>query len=284
MRNSYYIFVVAHSIRGRIRRIHIPQYVLYGCGLLALVGLFTVLAAVGSYARMLLKVVNYNHLRMEADALRRKSDTLQARMNQTEVQLTSLQNLASEVSAAYGIRRAGNGSLPVGAVPGQAETFGATAQHFRFLLRASYFVLPYRHELLDGSARTAVLPLDWPLRGRLTGSFGDRLDPFNGEGTFHAGVDIASYYGAPVRAAADGVVLNAAWESGYGRAVLLDHGRGMRTMYAHLAGFNVAPGQVVLASEIIGFVGRSGRSTGPHLHYEVRVQNTPVNPRRFLGD
>ena len=284
MRNTYYIFVVAHSIRGRIRRIHIPQYSVYLCGLLALVGLFTVLAAVGSYARMLLKVVNYNHMRMEVNALRQNFSNLQAEMDQTQTQLTSLQDLASEVSVAYGIRRAGNGSLPVAAESERAKTFGATAEHFRFLVRASYFVLPYRHEFLEGRFLTTGLPLDWPLKGRLTGSFGDRLDPFNGEGSFHAGVDIATYYGAPVRAAADGVVLNTSWESGYGRAVTLAHGRGVRTMYAHLAGFNVASGQVVLAGETVGFVGRSGRSTGPHLHYEVRIQNTPVNPTRFLGD
>ena len=282
MRNTYYIFVVAHSIRGRIRRIHIPHYFVYFCGLLALVGLFTVLAAFGSYTRMLLKVVSYNHMRMEMEALRQKFNNLQAKMDQTQVQLTSLQDLAGEVSVAYGIRRAGNGSLPVAA---EAEkTFGATAEHYQFLLRASYFVLPYRHEFLQGRTVTTGLPLDWPLKGRLTGSFGDRLDPFNGEGSFHAGVDIATSYGAPVQAAADGVVLKTSWESGYGRAVMLAHGRGVRTMYAHLAGFNVAAGQVVLAGDTIGFVGRSGRSTGPHLHYEVRIEDTPVNPTRFLGD
>ena len=282
MRNTYYIFVVAHSIRGRTRRIHIPHYFVYFCGLLALVGLFTVLAAFGSYTRMLLKVVSYNHMRMEMEALRERFSNLQAKMDQTQVQLTSLQDLASEVSAAYGIRRAGNGSLP-GAAEAE-KTFGATAEHYQFLLRASYFVLPYRHEFLQGRAVTTGLPLDWPLKGRLTGSFGDRLDPFNGEGSFHAGVDIATSYGAPVQAAADGVVLKTSWESGYGRAVMLAHGRGVRTMYAHLAGFNVAAGQVVLAGDTIGFVGRSGRSTGPHLHYEVRIEDTPVNPTRFLGD
>jgi len=125
--------------------------------------------------------------------------------------------------------------------------------------------------------------LNWPLLGQLTGSFGDRLDPFNGEGAFHAGVDISSSFGSPVRAAADAVVVTAERESGYGLAVLLDHGRGVRTVYAQLSGFNVAPGQAVLGGEIIGYVGRSGRTTGPHLHYEVRIQNTPVNPARFLA-
>lgn len=282
MRNSYYIFVVAHSIRGRIRRIHIPQYFVYVCGLFALIGLVTVLAAVGSYTRMLLKVANYNHLRSEAELLKQKFSSLQRNMRQTEVQLASLQNLASEVSVAYGIRRA-NGAEVRSSALDRAEAFRASAEQFQFLLRASYTPLPFRYEFLDTRSSTISIPMDWPLQGTLTGSFGDRLDPFNGEGSFHAGVDISSFYGAPVRAAADGVVVSSARESGYGMVVLLDHGRGVRTFYAHLSGFNAAPGQVVLAGEIIGFVGRSGRSTGPHLHYEVRIQNNPVNPSRFLG-
>jgi murein DD-endopeptidase MepM/ murein hydrolase activator NlpD len=85
-----------------------------------------------------------------------------------------------------------------------------------------------------------------------------------------------------VRAATSGVVVSAQRESGYGLCVVMDHGRGLRTLYAHLSGFNVSPGQAVLGGEVIGYVGRSGRSTGPHLHYEVRVQSTPVNPSRFL--
>ncbi len=283
MRNSYYIFVVAHSIRGRIRRIHIPHYFVYLCGVFALIGFITVLAAVGSYTRMLLKVANYNHLRREAELLKRKYNSLRTTMSQTEVQLASLQTLANEVSVAYGIKRPAGVAEPLPTGPGRAQAFRASAEQFQLLLRASYTPLPLRYEFLDARPGTAGLPLEWPLQGALMSGFGDRLDPFNGEGAFHAGVDISSFYGAPVRAAADGAVISAARESGYGMAVLLDHGRGVRTIYAHLSGFNVTPGQAVLAGEIIGFVGRSGRSTGAHLHYEVRLQNIPVNPSRFLG-
>ncbi len=283
MRNNYYIFVVAHSIRGRIRRIHIPHYFVYLLGFLALIGAITVLAAVGSYTRMLLKVANYNHLRSEAELLKKKYTKLRNTMSQTEVQLASLQTLASEVSAAYGIRRSASELAPLGGEPERVQAYRASAEQFQLLLRASFTPLPHRYQFLETRSGAVDLPLDWPLEGRLTGSFGDRLDPFKGEGAFHAGLDISSFYGAPVRAAAPGVVLSATRESGYGMAVMLDHGRGVHTYYAHLSGFNVTPGQVVLGGEIIGYVGRSGRSTGPHLHYEVRIQNTPVNPSRFLG-
>ncbi len=279
MRNNYYIFVVAHSIRGRIRRVHIPQYFVYICAVFTVIGVITVAAALGSYTRMLLKVAKYNHLRSEAELLKQKYHKLQTTMSQTEVQLASLQVLASEVSAAYGISRNASAKTMT-ATPEPGAGVKDSLDQFELLLKASYTAPPLRQQFLDGGV--ARLPLDWPLQGPITGSFGDRLDPFNGEGAFHAGVDISSPYGTPVRAAADGIVLGAMRESGYGMAILLDHGRGVRTFYAHLSGFNVTPGQAVLGGEIIGFVGRSGRSTGPHLHYEVRIQNTPVNPARFL--
>lgn len=191
--------------------------------------------------------------------------------------MASLQSLATEVSAAYGIKRPSPAESGLDGDPG----WQASAEQFHLLLRASYTPLPLRHEFLD--VRSAVaLPMDWPVEGRIVSSFGDRLDPFNGEGAFHAGIDISQSYGAPVRAAANGMVISAAREAGYGLAIMLDHGRGVRTFYAHLSGFNVAAGQAVLGGEVLGFVGRSGRSTGSHLHYEVRIQNAPVNPIRFL--
>jgi murein DD-endopeptidase MepM/ murein hydrolase activator NlpD len=255
----------------------------YISAVFALIGFLTVMAAVGSYARMLLKVTNYNHLRREAELLKGKYSRLQATMSQTEVQLASLQNLASEVSVAYGIRRPARAEqYPDDGGP-LSPALRASVEQYRLLLRASYTPPTLRYEFLVPTPGRIGRPLEWPLQGKFTGGFGDRLDPFNGEGSFHAGVDISSYFGAPVHAAADGVVVKAERESGYGLVLLLDHGRRLSTFYAHLSSFNAAPGQQVLGGEIIGYVGRSGRSTGPHLHYEVRFQNTPVNPTRFLG-
>jgi murein DD-endopeptidase MepM/ murein hydrolase activator NlpD len=122
----------------------------------------------------------------------------------------------------------------------------------------------------------------WPVIGRVTSSFGERLDPFNGEGGFHAGLDIATAYGSGVRASADGVVIFCGLQNGYGRTVIVDHGHGIRTLYAHLAGFATTVGDHVLRGDLIGFVGRSGRTTGSHLHYEVRINNAPVNPHKYL--
>jgi murein DD-endopeptidase MepM/ murein hydrolase activator NlpD len=116
----------------------------------------------------------------------------------------------------------------------------------------------------------------------VTSSFGEREDPFNGEGAFHSGIDISAPFGSPVRATADGEVSDASMGAGYGREVVLNHGHDLMTVYGHLSAIAVLPGQHVTRGEVIGYVGQSGRSTGPHLHYEVRVHNVPVNPHKYL--
>ena len=124
---------------------------------------------------------------------------------------------------------------------------------------------------------------DWPVRGRLSSSFGTRRDPFSGEGAFHPGVDIRSRYGSPVVAAADGMVTESGWAGQYGKRVVLSHGRNsLSTHYAHLSEFFVRAGEIVRRGQVIGRTGATGRTTSPHLHYEVRFKGTPVNPYRYL--
>lgn len=130
----------------------------------------------------------------------------------------------------------------------------------------------------------AHVPLATPLSGPLevTSSFGPRIDPFLGRPALHAGVDLRENYGAPVRATAAGTVVFANAKGGYGNMVEIDHGNGLSTRYAHLSSFAVGQGQSVKAGDIIGRIGETGRATGPHLHYETRINGEPVDPERFL--
>jgi murein DD-endopeptidase MepM/ murein hydrolase activator NlpD len=128
----------------------------------------------------------------------------------------------------------------------------------------------------------ASAPSMWPVEGRVASSFGEREDPINGEGAFHTGVDIDAPTGTPVRAAADGDVTGAEVGAGYGREVELNHGHDVLTLYGHLSAIAVVAGQHVTRGQVIGYVGQTGRATGPHLHYEVRVHNVPVNPYKYL--
>jgi murein DD-endopeptidase MepM/ murein hydrolase activator NlpD len=116
----------------------------------------------------------------------------------------------------------------------------------------------------------------------ISSGFGYRSDPFTGEGAFHAGLDFKGPYGAPIYAAAKGTVSFVGQKQGYGNCIEVDHGNGLVTRYAHMSAFHALVGQLVKAGDQIGAIGSSGRSTGPHLHFEVRINDRPVNPRPFL--
>ena len=134
----------------------------------------------------------------------------------------------------------------------------------------------------DQKALLAATPSVWPARGYLSASFGDRPDPFTGQHDFHSGIDISATLGTEVVATADGRVLFCGPNGGYGNNVLIDHGRAVVTRYAHLSAFRVAPGQRVRRGDVIGSVGSTGRSTGPHLHYEVWAQDHARDPIQFI--
>lgn len=119
-------------------------------------------------------------------------------------------------------------------------------------------------------------------RGYLTSSFGSRSDPWTGKRRMHHGQDFGVLSGTPVYAPADGVVKSRNGKTGYGNTVILDHGYGIKTIFAHLSRYAVKPGDEVKRGDLIAYSGNTGRSTGPHLHYEVRVNNVPVNPRHYF--
>lgn len=126
-------------------------------------------------------------------------------------------------------------------------------------------------------------PMDWPTRGRVTSGFGRRRDPFGGEkGFVHQGLDIANSVGTPVVATADGVVQIASWQGGYGRLVVIDHGRGFKTYYAHNSELLVKRGDRVQRGHVISKMGTSGHSTGYHLHYEVWQNGRVTDPMKFV--
>jgi murein DD-endopeptidase MepM/ murein hydrolase activator NlpD len=127
-------------------------------------------------------------------------------------------------------------------------------------------------------------PTIWPAHGWLTDGFGGRADPFTGQREFHSGLDISTDKGQPVYATANGTVQSAGWGNAYGNMIVLDHGFGLATRYAHLSRFNVAHGDVVKRGDVIGFVGSTGRATGDHVHYEVLANGETINPLKFLLD
>jgi len=131
-------------------------------------------------------------------------------------------------------------------------------------------------------ALAAATPSIWPARGWMNDGYGNRRDPFNGTPDYHPGLDIAADQGDPVVATANGTVASAQRSGAYGNMIVIDHGFGISTRYAHLDSFRVKPGDAVRRGDVVGFAGSTGRSTGSHLHYEVLVYGRHLNPLQFL--
>jgi murein DD-endopeptidase MepM/ murein hydrolase activator NlpD len=306
LRKRYYILFVAREEDGRIRKIPLPLHYAYGFVAAALVGAFTIVGLAGSYTRMLLKTENFNQVRQERETLRKDYTQMARIAHDRDVQVASLGALASEVTALYGLRQnrlahqAAHPSAASAAAAPTPPTLAAADDVNQQQVNQSidqFYAL--RTDALSGRVSRALeggltpsytgdwatladAPSMWPIEGVVTSSFGEREDPFNGEGAFHSGIDISAPYGTPVRATADGNVLDESMGSGYGRQVVIDHGHDVLSVYGHLSASAVVPGQHVIRGQVIAYVGQSGRATGPHLHYEVRVHNVPVNPHKYL--
>jgi murein DD-endopeptidase MepM/ murein hydrolase activator NlpD len=184
------------------------------------------------------------------------------------------------VTLAYGVKRKLEGPADISAEGPLMPSYKETLESYDFLKSAS---LSRNFRNYPKLWQTNVRPSLWPVEGRLLSSFGRRIDPFSGEGAFHTGVDLTAEIGTPVKAAADGVIALAEYSGGYGRLVVIDHGKSLQTFYAHLSRIDVVPGQEIRRGQIVGASGASGRVTSPHLHYEVRQGGTPINPYIFLA-
>jgi murein DD-endopeptidase MepM/ murein hydrolase activator NlpD len=289
LRKRFYILFVSRDAEGELRKIPIPLHYLYVFIAGALIGMISITGMAGSYTRMLLKVTRFNQLRTEKEALKTRYSQLEEVAKERDIQVASLGSLASEVSALYGLKS--EPLLKQDTKANVASNVEVSLDQF-YALRTSAMsgvatigigmgMASHEASLTDWM-RMAETPNLWPVEGRITGAFGEREDPFNGEGAFHRGIDISTNFGTAVRAPADGVVTFAGEENGYGRLISIEHAQGIITRYGHLSAFAVNEGQHVTRGQVIGYVGMSGRSTGPHLHYEVWVHNTPVNPYKFL--
>ena len=287
MRKRYYILLVARDAEGQIRKLPIPLHYLYVFLAGAVIGMFTITGMAGSYTRMLVKVAHFNQLRSEKEALTTRYTQLEQAAQEKEIQAASLGSLAGEVSSMYGLKtdatfdaRGNFGDKEYVTSLEQLSALRTSAETGAATIGIGFG--PSRAATTADWMQLAKAPNLWPVEGIITGSFGERIDPFNGEGAFHTGVDISTAFGTEVLAPADGVVIYAEDMSGYGRLIELDHGRNISTRFGHLSAYAVSVGQHVKRGEVIGYVGMSGRATGPHLHYEVRIGNTPVNPYSYL--
>ena len=229
--------------------------------------------------------VEVTRLEKENQELRQVNESFEASIQKLQNQLSSYEDRTRDLAIVAGVESLGDG-VEAG-IGGTAPEETGAPDLPQLQTRAARIdgVLDAVEDRLEQRMRwISSTPAITPVRGILTSSFGYRADPMtHGRGN-HQGIDIAASYGQPVRASGDGIVLLANEQGGYGKAVFIAHGYGLTTRYGHLSAINVRPGQRIKRGDLIGKVGSTGRSTGPHLHYEVRVDGEPMNPIAYMLD
>jgi len=292
MANEFYTLIVVPHAKARFRKfqvsVRLTRWVLGAAGVLAaiLLGILT------HYTWIAVEVAELRRLKSENLALATKAKAYEENAGQLQAKVLQLQSIVTKLGVMAGVEQ----SIPdptiggVGGVP-RIETTSPSVDIASSLKSLDHEVgsLTEKSSRLeaffqDQKQLLASTPSIWPVRGYLSEKFGNRIDPFTGLRDFHPGLDISTPRGTKIVAPADGVVVFVGQKNGYGNAMVLDHGYGVVTRYGHLDGFNVRPGQRVRRGEVIGFVGSTGRSTAPHLHYEIWVDDQARNPIQFIID
>jgi murein DD-endopeptidase MepM/ murein hydrolase activator NlpD len=293
------------ALPGDLKNISIPvpQALFYFLSFATVIGLLTLTIFVVNFTRMVVKVREFNQLRSEVTLLKAANQNYEMLTNQLSEKLSLLEMLANKVSSAAGFERKptppknSDDKGEKGKAPTQHSLLYDTDEESTQLTPAEYLDilstdanrLESRFQNLDHyydkfNFKLAHLPTIWPTQGMISDRFGGRDEiTAAGESSYHTGIDISCPRGTPVFAAADGNVFLTGRRSDYGNLIILDHGQGISTWYAHLSSVFVAPGQLVKKGMHIGAVGTTGRSTGPHLHYEVRRGSAPINPMFYLA-
>jgi murein DD-endopeptidase MepM/ murein hydrolase activator NlpD len=292
---SFYTFIVIPHASPRLHKLKLPVRALY---LLSLIGIFSFFVAVGlgfSYTKMAFKAADYDKLQTENTDLKIQKKNLEIATRKLGEKITNLESTSQKIQTLIeNDNLAKSGKLNGPAVGGSKEDYttlellrSANLQERVDMLKDRTADMESHLSLLEQVAQQRVnrllhTPNIWPIKGPITSHYGSRSDPFNGEEEMHLGLDISALYNAQIHAPADGVVLYSERKAAYGNLLILDHGNGLTTRYGHLSRSLVKVGQRVKRGDVIALVGTTGRSTAPHLHYEVRRDDRPLNPRTYL--
>jgi murein DD-endopeptidase MepM/ murein hydrolase activator NlpD len=281
-KNFHTIIVVPHA-RARLRKWRVSNLQIRV--VLSLLAVLTLAASFFTWGFFTKTVdrAEIERLRGENRELRTVNTSFEGDVRQLQEKLADYEDRTMELAIVAGLDpAAGGGEAGVGGTAGAPEAgLGGLSRRADRLEGTLDRVEAELHEQMRWISSTPAIT---PARGILTSGFGIRRDPITRGRAFHSGLDIAAAPGAPVRAAADGVVIRATRSGGLGKAVYLSHGFGLSTRYGHMAKIEVKAGQRVQRGDVIGYVGNTGRSTGYHLHYEVHLDGEPVDPAPYLLD
>ena len=291
VREFYTVIIVPHA-RAKFRRFQVPVKVAKWAAGVAGTAALVVCGILGHYAFITSQVRELERLRVQnADLISRtqqyerstsmlqsKVDTLQGMVTKLGVMAGLEQSLPDAQVGGVGGVTSLESHAPLGASPEMLE--GMQDNVSRLTQQSARLEEFFR----DQKVQLASTPSIWPVRGYLSATFGNRIDPFTNQWDFHSGIDVSTPIGTRVVAPADGVVVSVGVKGAYGNAITVNHGYGIMTQYGHLERFNVRPGQRLRRGDTLGFVGNTGRSTGPHLHYEVWIRDQAKNPIHYILD
>jgi murein DD-endopeptidase MepM/ murein hydrolase activator NlpD len=273
--DRFYAFIIAHTPdpSSRVRRFCVEKRSLKVSACVAV--LLLCASLYGFYG--LTQQAAHLQTAVENERLRAENDRQRLELNELNHRVEAVEDASRKLAEKSGLvdlmASSGSGGP---ALPLDAEGFEAIEAKMRNVEQS----MSANERALRDRGYTPTL---WPVVGKLESGFGGRGNPFGGGSyEFHSGQDIDAAWGDPVVAGASGMVTFVGWQNGYGQLIVIDHGGGLTTRYGHLSHIDVAQGQTVARKQFIGRVGSTGRSTGPHLHYEVRFNDEPINPLQYL--
>jgi len=299
MAKQFYTVLILPDATSATRKFHVTKTIITVASSVAAVSVL-------AFAFFLYQYVNLNVRLLEMKQLRQQvtdRNILAVKVGQLEVDLTRLRELDRKLRVMAGLdagddqgaRLAQGGSEMLSQValleavekgPGRlADSVGRDLEALGHEITSRERSLRELKNLLE--AKRSILastPTIWPVRGLITAGYGYRVSPFTGQREMHEGLDIAAPYGTPIMATAEGIVSFVGSLSDFGSVVFINHGHGFATFYAHTSTIRVKEGQPVKRGQVIAYIGTSGRTTGPHVHYEVQVNGAAVNPLKYVVD
>ncbi|MFC1540781.1 M23 family metallopeptidase [Candidatus Margulisiibacteriota bacterium] len=283
-RRKYFTFmVIPHDADGRTFNLRIPAVAVYLTVALALFSLAVVGSSVVYSMLLTRRLVNYSNTMARNREQQQVIGIFSRKTRQVHQAISELIRKDNELRKLLGLKHWKsriNLSLAINPHEKDAEISKQLEMADLKLAEKRQSFDELKKWVSTVRKRYAATPSRWPIYGRIVSRFGYRVYPWRG---FHTGLDISGRYGSPIRSTADGVVSYVGWRQGYGRSVIIDHGHGVTTLYAHSSRYAVKTDQKVRKGQVICYVGNTGYTTGPHLHYEVRKWGRPINPVTYLN-
>jgi len=292
-KERYYTLIIAPNNPNRIKQFRISQRQIYTVLFSVILFVLTLASGILHYLYTTGKLRNYHQILASQSQLQDENLAYKEQTRQLAEKVSNLEMMAKNIGRLTGIDLS-NPQSATGGIGGFTPQNWAqndlNSKNLEFLQKLNEHtdlveqdVIRLKDMVFTQNLFLSSIPTDWPVRGYIGSAFGYRPDPITGHRAFHKGVDISAPYGAKIIAPADGVIFFAGAQHGYGYVVKIAHKYGISTCYGHLSSYNFKSGQRIKKNDVIGYIGSTGKATGPHLHYEIRLNNSPINPIRFLG-